>query len=95
MSISEGNPDSGLRVVLTLEGAASPNGHARYVGEARTKSEQRALVVSVGDGDAVAVEIEGGNEDLAERVRLLVRAAVRHARADGRPLPRSIQRWRP
>ncbi len=100
MSIAEGNPDSGVRIVLHLEQQqqqphGGPAGPSRYVGEVLTKTDRRPLVAVVGADDAIEIQIEGADEDLAERVRLLVRTVVRHARSDGRPLPRSIQRWRP
>ena len=36
----------------------------------------------------------GAPEGIAERVRLLMRAAYKHAREDGQPPPRRIVRWR-
>jgi hypothetical protein len=41
------------------------------------------------DGDT-----NGGLEGTAERVRLLLRAAYKHAREDAQPPPRRIVRWR-
>lgn len=89
MGIIGERPESGVRVTLTRDASGA------YVGEATTSAERYPVRVAVGEGDAVDVTVEGGDEALAERVRLIVRTAIRHARADGRALPRSIQRWRP
>lgn len=93
MGIIGERPESGVRVTLTKEADTDA-----YRGEATTATERHPVQVAIGEEDAVDVTITGPgatDEALTERVRLIVRTAVRHARADGRPLPRSIQRWRP
>lgn len=94
MGIIGERPESGVRVTLTRD--ATDTG--TYRGDATTPTERHPIRVTVGKADAVEVTIEGpaaSDEPLAEKVRLIVRTVIRHARADGRPLPRSIQRWRP
>jgi hypothetical protein len=59
-----------------------------YAGRVQTPDADHAIVFR---GD----DVQGAPPDLAEKVRLLVRAALRHAEADGRPPPPRIARWRP
>ncbi|CAN5336134.1 hypothetical protein BH09MYX1_BH09MYX1_17330 [soil metagenome] len=91
MGIVGERPESGLRLTLTLDGGA-------YSGEATTPSERHPVRVTIGAADSVDVAIEGpaaNDVALTEKIRLIVRSVVKHARADERSLPRSIQRWRP
>lgn len=92
MSLVSPRPDTGARLSLRLEA------DHRYVGEVATAAGAIPVLVTVLADDAVALEPGAGavlDEAMAERIRLLVRTAVRHARADGRPLPTSLRRWRP
>lgn len=70
-----------MRIVLDRVGDA-------YVGRLSTPTEDFEIRV---EGDTVT----GAPAELEEKVRLLVRTAVKHAEADGRPPPPRISRWRP
>jgi len=82
--IAKGPPETGLRVTLDRTSTAP------LVYEGTLETPTRAFAIRV-EGDAVV----GCEPDLAEKVRLIVRAALRHADADGRPAPPRITRWRP
>lgn len=84
MAIVGDRPENGMRIELERT-SLDP---LEYSGRVQTPDADHPIVVS---GD----EVRGVDEDLAERVRLLVRAALRHAEADGRPPPPRIARWRP
>ena len=90
MAIVGDHPSHGVRFVLTQDDAAP---RMRYVGHAFTPDAKFEVVLDVGDDGAV--EVTGGAPpDLAEKARLLVRTAVRHARNEGTEPPRRIVRWR-
>lgn len=84
MAIVGDRPESGVRIEVELH----PGEPLEYRGRVQTPDADYAIVVI---GDAVS----GVSEELGEKVRLLVRAALRHAEADGRPPPPRIARWRP
>lgn len=88
MPITGDNPEHGARVDLTR----TDDLELTYAGAISTKERTFSLRVTV-QGDAVVAETDGGPE-LAERARLIVRTALKHAAADGLPPPRRIQRWR-
>ncbi len=100
MSIVGKNPESGVRIDLARPRDGGPPW--RYEGEAMTPDASLRLAVVVTAEGEVSVEWAAGEtgetgegrESAAERVRLLVRAAYKHAREDGQPPPRRIQRWR-
>ncbi len=92
MSVAGGRPAHGLRLRLERAGAGEP---LRYEGVASTAQRDFALQITVEASGAVAVTTEeGAPADLAEKARLIVRAALRHAQAEGLGPPRRIQRWR-
>lgn len=93
MGIVGERPESGLRIDVERPlGGASP---WRYAGEAVTATERFRIETCVDSAGAVTVEVEqGAPQGLTERVRLLVRAAVKHARDEGADPPRRIVRWR-
>jgi hypothetical protein len=66
----------------------------RYAGEVATPEETRPLSAIVDAEGEVTVQLEGADAPLLEKLRLVIRAAFRHAREDARPPPRRIQRWR-
>jgi hypothetical protein len=94
-------PERGIRI--DVERTADGGPPWRYRGEAATSGDRFTIEATVsGDGN-VAVDVSGearqklGAElgvELAEKVRRVLRAAWKHAEADGRPPPRRIQRWR-
>ena len=92
MSIVGERPESGMRVRLErpLEGGPP----YLYAGEVATAEGARPLSAVVDAEGEVAVAMAGADAALLEKLRLIVRAAFRHAREDGRPPPRRIQRWR-
>jgi hypothetical protein len=67
-----------------------------YAGHAVAPGARWALQAVVSEAGSVTVTLEeGAPEGTAERVRLLLRAAWKHALAEGRPAPpRRLQRWR-
>lgn len=84
-------PESGIRVVIErARGDAAPFRFAGYVYDPHNRFAVSAAIDAAG---GVTVDA-GGNVELAEKVRLLVRAACKHARDEGRPPPLRIQRWR-
>ncbi|MBK6691159.1 MAG: hypothetical protein IPG50_02975 [Myxococcales bacterium] len=88
MPITGDNPEHGTRVDLTR----TDDAELTYTGRIATNDRSFSLRVTVA-GDTVVAETDGG-PDLAERARLIVRTALKHAAADGLPPPRRIQRWR-
>lgn len=92
MSIVGERPESGMRVRIErpLEGGPP----YLYEGEVATAEGARRLSVVVNAEGEVAVEMSGADASLVEKLRLMIRAAFRHAREDARPPPRRIQRWR-
>jgi hypothetical protein len=92
--IAGDRPESGVRIVIERPREGGPPW--RYEGAAYLPDATFALRVVVADDGVVDVTIirEGGLPDLAEKVRLIVRAAYRQAHADGEPPARRIVRWR-
>jgi len=86
-------PESGVRVDIVRPARGGPPW--RYRGEATTPRERFALTAEVAaDGD-VSVDVPGeAPRALADRVRLIVRAAWKRAREDDTAPPRRIVRWR-
>jgi hypothetical protein len=85
MAIVGDRPETGMRIVL--DRIPGNTGEA-YAGRLSTPTEDFDIRV---EGDVVT----GAPAELEEKVRLLVRTAVKHAEADGRPPPARIARWRP
>jgi hypothetical protein len=60
-----------------------------------TPAERFAVAATVASDGGVTVDLDAAAPaGLAERVRLILRAAWRHAGDDGSPPPRRIVRWR-
>ncbi len=93
MSIVGSNPESGVRIDVTRPREGAPPW--RYEGEAVTATARFAVVATVSaEGDVVVELAAEAPAGAGERVRLLMRAAYKHAREDGQPPPRRIVRWR-
>jgi hypothetical protein len=86
-------PETGVRVDLVRPARGGPPW--RYRGEATTPSERFPLTGEVSAGGEVSVGLPAeAPAGLAAKVRLLVRAAWKHAHEDAMPPPRRIVRWR-
>ena len=92
MSIVGERPESGMRLRLERPLAGGPP--YLYAGEVATAEGARPLSAVVDAEGEVAVQMEGVDAAFLEKLRLMIRAAFRHAREDARPPPRRIQRWR-
>jgi hypothetical protein len=94
MGIVGHHPETGVRIEVERGlGDAPP---WRYEGEAVTPSSRFRVAAVVAQDGGVSVELQdGAPAPLAEKARLLVRAAWKHARDDGAAPPRRIVRWRP
>ena len=94
MPIVGPHPASGVRVDVERPLHGGPPW--RYAGRVATPEASFELEASLGEDGSADVslppEAPGG---LDERVRLLLRAAFKHAQGEGRPPPRRIVRWRP
>ncbi len=93
MGIVGDRPESGLRIDV----ARAPGGEApwTYRGEAVTPSATFRLEATVSAAGAVVVEAPDAPAKVADRARLLLRAAWKHAHDEDQPPPRRIVRWRP
>jgi hypothetical protein len=93
MAIVGARPESGLRVDVARPPEGGPPW--RYRGEVVTPAETFSIDVTVSEAGAVAVVAPEAPAGIAERARLLLRAAWKHARDEAQPPPRRIVRWRP
>jgi hypothetical protein len=92
MGIVSPYPESGVRVEAVRSGEGPP---WAYAGEAVVPTARFALRVTIAEDGGVSVDLPAEAPDgLAERVRLIVRAAFKHARDENAPPPRRIVRWR-
>ena len=100
MSIAGERPESGIRIAIERPrdtGAGAPWTYAGRADAPEATYPIRVVVEQQGDVRVEVCETERGTEppaDLAEKVRLIVRAAFRQAKADGAPPARRIVRWR-
>jgi hypothetical protein len=96
MGITGGPPETGLR--LELERAARGGPPWTYEGFAVTKDARFAVRAVVEADGAVAIDVGAPDapRDVAERAKLIVRAAYKHAKegAEDAAPPRRITRWR-
>ena len=92
MSIVGERPESGMR--LRIERPLEGGPPYLYAGEVATPEGAKPLHVVVDAQGEVTVRMEGADDAFLEKLRLMIRAAFRHAREDARPPPRRIQRWR-
>jgi hypothetical protein len=87
-------PESGVRVDLVRSAQGDPPWC--YRGEATTLHERFLMTAEVSAGGDIAIELPPeAPRGLADKVRLLLRAAWKHTHEDGVPPPRRIVRWRP
>jgi hypothetical protein len=94
MAIIGPYPERGMRLVVERPREGGPPW--RYEGDAVFESRRFPVVATLDASGAVAIEAASdAPTDLAERVRLIVRAAWRHAQPEGLGPPRRIARWRP
>lgn len=66
----------------------------QYAGKVATATEQFPLTAVVSEAGDVTVSADALPEGVAQKARLLLRAAWKHARDEGVPPPRRIVRWR-
>lgn len=87
MPITGSHPEKGFRIELGLEGKN------RYVGAIVTPDARFEATATIDESGAVELTTDAP-ADFAEKTRLIVRTAVRHATAEKTGLPRRIVRWR-
>lgn len=93
MPIVGDHPETGVRIEVTRSVLGGPPW--RYEGEAVTASARFRLEATVSAGGHVLVALPAeAPEGIAEKTRLLLRAAWKHAREDALPPPRHVLRWR-
>jgi hypothetical protein len=93
MSIVGDRPEGGLRIDVARPREGGPPW--RYDGAVITPTERYAAAAVVSAEGEVTVELPAeAPEGMAEKARLVLRAAYKHAREDGGPPPRHIVRWR-
>ncbi len=93
MGIASDIPEGGVRIALERPRVGGPPW--TYRGEAVTPASRHAITATVSGEGAVGVELAGdAPAGLEKRVRLMLRAAWKHASADGAPPPSRIARWR-
>jgi hypothetical protein len=93
MTIVGTRPETGLRIDVERPRDGGPPW--RYEGQAVTPADTFGLVATVEPDGAIGVELDSrAPAPLAEKARLLLRAAWKHAQDDDLPPPRRIVRWR-
>jgi hypothetical protein len=90
MAIVGNKPETGARYELRREEAGPP---FRYEGRIALVDEDIQVRATLLADGAVEVELPP-SEPWRERVRLLLRTAVRQASAEGARPPRTLRRWR-
>ena len=94
MGIIGHKPESGVRIDVERSHGDGPPW--RYRGTAATAEADFPVAATIDAAGEVRVELAGAAPgELAEKIRLILRAAHKHAADDGLPPPRRIQRWRP
>lgn len=94
MPIVGPRPESGVRVDVERPLHAGPPW--RYVGRAATPEASFALEATLREDGSADVSLPSeAPAGLDEKVRLLLRAAFKHAQGEARHPPRRIVRWRP
>ena len=92
MSIVGDRPETGVRIEVERDAAGPP---WRYAGEAVTPSTRVRIAATVAEDGAVSIRVDrDAPASLAEKARLLLRAAWKHSDAEHAPPPRRIVRWR-
>jgi hypothetical protein len=99
MGIIGDRPDSGIRLTLQRAREGGPpwtyrceavTATARFVARAVIGEDGEASVTSL----AQVAQADAVSPELAQRIRLVLRAAWKHAKADRAPPPERIVRWR-
>jgi hypothetical protein len=86
-------PERGVRFVLARPSAGGPPWS--YAGAAFTRDTEHRMSARIEADGAVHVEATGAPPELAERARLILRAAYKQAKSEGDLAPaRRIVRWR-
>ncbi len=97
MGIVGEHPESGVRIDVQRARLGGPPW--RYEGEVATPTNRHPMTAIVEADGTVAVEVDGeeagGSSGVVAQVRLMIRAAYKHARDDGTAPPRHLVRWRP
>jgi hypothetical protein len=93
MGIAGDVPERGLRIVL--ERARGDGPPWLYRGEITTPAAHCSASATVSADGHVDVELPAdAPPGLGNRLRLVLRAAWKHAQADGTPPPLRVARWR-
>jgi hypothetical protein len=92
MAIVGEKPESGVRVRIE-RAPRNETGSSEYAGTVTTPDEQWNVSAAIDAAGDVKITSDAP-ASVIEKVRLLVRTAVRHASDGGAPLPRVIHRWR-
>ncbi len=93
MGIVGPRPETGVRIDLVRPARGGPPWS--YDGKIVTATDELALSAVITDVGDVSVRAGPLPEGVAQKARLLLRAAWKHARDAGTPPPRRIVRWRP
>jgi hypothetical protein len=94
MGIVGDRPETGVRIDVSRPPEGGPPW--QYRGEAVTASARFGLTGTVSGAGVVTVELEtGAPAGMADKARLLLKAAWKHARDEESPPPRRVMRWRP
>jgi hypothetical protein len=94
MGIVGDRPETGVRIDVSRPQDGGPPW--QYRGEAVTAGARFGLMGTISEAGFVTVELEtGAPAGMAERARLLLKAAWKHATDEHSPPPRRIVRWRP
>jgi hypothetical protein len=87
------HPETGVRIEVTRPLAGGPPWH--YRGEAATRDASFRLEATVSAKGEVIVKVPPEAPDgVADRARLVLRMAWKHAADDALPPPRHVVRWR-
>ena len=93
MGIIGQRPESGVRI--SVERSAQAKAPWDYTGTATTPEAEFPLRATIDAAGDVKVTIgAGAPPDLAEKIRLILRAAHKHTAAGGAAPARKIVRWR-
>ncbi len=93
MGIIGHKPETGIRIDMERPHAGGPPW--RYRGTATTATAEFPVGATITEEGDVQVELASAAPgELAEKVRLILRAVHKHAADDGQPPARRIQRWR-
>ncbi len=93
MGIIGQKPETGIRIDVERPQAGGPPW--RYRGTATTADAEFPVAATITLAGEVQVELASvAPGELAEKIRLILRAVHKHAAEDGIPPARRIQRWR-